>query len=62
LENKIPFIVWLGENEIKERKVKVKNTYKKEEVDVAIFFRVCISSIDLNLNETKKSSWEYGVI
>jgi len=36
LENKIPFIVWLGENEIKERKVKVKNTYKKEEVDVAM--------------------------
>jgi len=31
LESKIPFIIWLGEDEIKNSIVKIKCTYKKEE-------------------------------
>lgn len=32
LEKNIPFIIWIGENEVKAKQFKIKKMYEKEEI------------------------------
>lgn len=59
LENKIPYIIWLGEDEIKSGIVKVKCTYKKDETTIK---RAEIIPALTELSKKYKEDLEAGLV